>query len=201
MLAKRAIESLAEQQRTVVLTELRQLGVYIGQKDLQVLTERRPSAYHVRIAEEYLGTEADLDRLQWMVGVEILVLEGQGVTAGWLERVARMPSLKTLQIRRASLKDEDLKVLKSLDHLDILEFVYVPIGDNAVQYIEGLPLGTALRMFGTNVTPARFAELKDTLGDIETYFGRGGYLGVSIDQRAGVVISSLPEGSAARSAG
>lgn len=202
MLARRSLDSLATQQRTVVQEELTQLGAFIGFRDLQVLTQPRQQAFHVAIGENFLGTEQDLDRLQWMVGIEILVLEGPKVTGTWLRRAAQMPDLKVLQIRRADLSNDDLANLAGMQRLDTLELIYVPIGDDGLKHIEGLPLGSALRLFGTRVTASRFESLRESMSEMDSLiFGRGGYLGVSIDSQDGVTIRTLPEGSAAARAG
>lgn len=200
-LASRSLESLGMQQQQVVQEELKQLGVFVGFRDLQILTSQRPQAFHVQINESFLGTVEDLDRLQWMVGVNVLVLDGPQVTGDWLKCVALMPNLKTLQIKHASLKDEDIAQLVKMDHLEVLELIYVPIGDDAISHLKKLPITVALRLFGTQISANRFADLRESLGEIETLFGRGGYLGVKILQSPGVVIQEATRGGAAAAAG
>ena len=200
-LARRSLESLGYQQRMVVERELVQMGAFAGYANIQVITVANQELFHLRIDEDFTGNAEDLRRLQWLHGIEMLILEGEQVDRQWLLQASKMPNLRILQLRRTQLNQEDLKQLHQFPRLETLELIYSPIGDDSIDTLVELPVWGNLRLFGTRISPDGFSQLAEKLTDIELVYGRGGYLGVSIRDLNGVVISETIAGGAAQQAG
>jgi hypothetical protein len=200
-LARRSLESLGYQQRLVVERELVQMGAFAGYANIQVITVANQELFHLRIDEDFTGNAEDLRRLQWLHGIEMLILEGEQVDRQWLLQASKMPNLRILQLRRTRLNQEDLKQLHEFPRLETLELIYSSIGDESIDTLVELPVWGNLRLFGTRISPDGFSQLAEKLTDIELVYGRGGYLGVSIRDLNGVVISETIPGGAAQQAG
>jgi hypothetical protein len=200
-LARRSLESLGYQQRLVVERELVQMGAFAGYANIQVITVANQELFHLRIDEDFTGNAEDLRRLQWLHGIEMLILEGDQVDRQWLLQASKMPNLRILQLRRTRLNQEDLKQLHEFPRLETLELIYSPIGDESIDTLVELPVWGNLRLFGTRISQDGFLQLAEKLTDIELVYGRGGYLGVSIRDLNGVVISETIAGGAAQQAG
>lgn len=200
-LARRSLESLGYQQRLVVERELVQMGAFAGYANIQVITVANQELFHLRIDEDFTGKAEDLRRLQWLHGIEMLIFEGEQVDRQWLLQASKMPNLRILQLRRTRLNQEDLKQLHQFPRLETLELIYSPIGDESIDTLVELPVWGNLRLFGTRISADGFSQLAEKLTDIELVFGRGGYLGVSIRDLNGVVISETIPGGAAQQAG
>ncbi len=200
-LARRSLESLGYQQRLVVERELVQMGAFAGYANIQVITVANQELFHLRVDEDFTGNSEDLRRLQWLHGIEMLILEGEQVDRQWLLQASKMPNLRILQLRRTRLNQEDLKQLHEFPRLETLELIYSPIGDESIDTLVELPVWGNLRLFGTRISSDGFSQLAEKLTDIELVFGRGGYLGVSIRDLNGVVISETIAGGAAQQGG
>jgi|LakMenEpi03Aug12_release.lakeMendotaPanAssembly.Ray.scaffolds.fasta_scaffold00133_76 hypothetical protein len=200
-LARRSLDSLGYQQRRVVERELVQMGAFAGYANIQVITVANQELFHLRIDEDFTGNAEDLRRLQWLHGIEMLILEGEQVDRQWLLQASKMPNLRILQLRRTRLNQEDLKQLHEFPRLETLELIYSSIGDESIDTLVELPVWGNLRLFGTRISPDGFSQLAEKLTDIELVYGRGGYLGVSIRDLNGVVISETIPGGAAQQAG
>ncbi|MFM8174376.1 MAG: PDZ domain-containing protein [Pirellulaceae bacterium] len=200
-LARRSLDSLGYQQRRVVERELVQMGAFAGYANIQVITVANQELFHLRIDEDFTGNAEDLRRLQWLHGIEMLILEGEQVDRQWLLQASKMPNLRILQLRRTRLNQEDLKQLHEFPRLETLELIYSSIGDESIDTLVELPVWGNLRLFGTRISPDGFSQLAEKLTDIELVYGRGGYLGVSIRDLNGVVISETIAGGAAQQAG
>ncbi|MFN5467864.1 MAG: PDZ domain-containing protein [Pirellulaceae bacterium] len=200
-LARRSLESLGYQQRLVVERELVQMGAFAGYANIQVITVANQELFHLRVDEDFTGNSEDLRRLQWLHGIEMLILEGEQVDRQWLLQASKMPNLRILQLRRTRLNQEDLQQLHEFPRLETLELIYSPIGDESIDTLVELPVWGNLRLFGTRISSDGFSQLAEKLTDIELVFGRGGYLGVSIRDLNGVVISETIAGGAAQQGG
>ncbi|MFO0064769.1 MAG: hypothetical protein ACK523_02280, partial [Pirellulaceae bacterium] len=175
-LARRSLESLGYQQRLVVERELVQMGAFAGYANIQVITVANQELFHLRVDEDFTGNSEDLRRLQWLHGIEMLILEGEQVDRQWLLQASKMPNLRILQLRRTRLNQEDLQQLHEFPRLETLELIYSPIGDESIDMLVELPVWGNLRLFGTRISSDGFSQLAEKLTDIELVFGRGGYL-------------------------
>ncbi len=201
MLADRALGSIGEHQRYVSERELVQLGAESGFTNIQVLTDLRRDCYVLRMKSNFRGTALDLEHLQWLYGIEHLSIDGPQIDGKWLKQIAKMPSLRILQIRHASLRAEDLAWLEDLPQLETLEILYTDADDRWIDAISRLPVSSNMRLFGTKITPYGLAEIKGRMSDIDIIFGKGGYLGVGMFDAQSSMIGSIRAGGAANLAG
>jgi hypothetical protein len=77
-------------------------------------------------------------------------LQGARVTAADLERLAALPSLKTLILKRATFPTSALKVVGKLKSLEYLVLMDTSLGDDALKHLEGL---TGLKTLDLGLNP------------------------------------------------
>lgn len=155
----------------------------------------------VTLDDEWKGTDKDILKLRFLREIERITLEGARVRTSWLKPLAALPNLQLLAIKRAELDDAAIKLLTDLRAPNLeLEFKYVPITDGAVPDLAGMKFVSALRIYGTKITPAGAANLKNSLPDVD--FRQGAFLGVGCNPNpVGCEILVIHPNSAADRAG
>lgn len=181
---------------------LSRLSAYIGLEPdkLFAMNMQYEMLYVLRLNEAFRGTIDDLNCARWLTDVRVVRLIGPRIDRKWLEQIAKIPNLRTLQIRHTSIASEDLKVLHSLDRLEGLEILYTPIDDKAIEILGNLPFCSRMRLFGTQISEDGAEKLKNQLEGSDVTFGLGGFLGIGSNQD-GLVISHITAGSGAENAG
>ncbi len=201
-LALNVIDAIRENQSVRSTEYLGRLSAFIGlERDkLFAMNMQYEMLYVLRINEAFLGTVEDLKCAKWLSDVQVVRLIGPRIDREWLEQIAKIPNLRTLQIRHTAITSEDLKVLYSLNRLEGLEILYTPIDDGAIEILGRLPLWGRLRVFGTKMSAEGAEKLKEQLEGMDVTFGLGGFLGIGSNQDT-LVISQVMAGGGAEKAG
>ncbi len=127
-------------------------------------------------------------------------LDGKSISDELIREVLTMPALRRLVLRGQNINNSTLTVLFEARELEHLELAYASVDDGAIETLVDLPLVGSLRLFGTKLSPAGAARVKQQLDGLEIYIGKGGFLGVrtsGIDLR----INSVTKGSASELGG
>lgn len=154
----------------------------------------------VRFPADWTPQGEVLKWLPWLYGPTTAAVEGSAASAEVLAAIGSMPNVRQVQIRDAELSAEAIEQLGKLKRIDLLELLFVHIGDEAADLaaIAELPLRHTLVLTGTEFDEADVEKLAMQLPGLEITFSRGGFLGVQC-QPTGIdcrVQSVLP-GSAA----
>ncbi|NLF71908.1 MAG: PDZ domain-containing protein [Candidatus Anammoximicrobium sp.] len=190
---------LVRQERAI--QELRQLGADIGDRQAD-LTFGLVEGYAVQLGAGWQGTLQDLSRLRWLRDAGAVVLDGPQVTDEWLSYVAAMHGLTMLTVKRASVSHEGLQHLTTLKELSVLNLMYVPLGDRAIETLRRLQGVGKFRIYGGRLTDAGVAKLREDLPNSDIDFRRGAFLGVGCQDAAeGCTIYTVRPSSAAEKAG
>lgn len=156
----------------------------------------------VRFPADWTPQEEVLKWLPWLYGPTTAAVEGSAASAEVLAAIGRMPNIRQVQIRDAELSAEAIEQLGKLKRIDLLELLFVQIGDEAADLaaIAELPLRHTLVLTGTEFDEADVEKLAMQLPGLEITFSRGGFLGVQC-QPTGIdcqVQSVLPNSAADR---
>jgi membrane-associated protease RseP (regulator of RpoE activity) len=147
----------------------------------------------------------DIEVLQWLAwvdGYDNARVEGRSVRLEVIREVVKMPSLRSLILADAEIRDDALDPLAELKRLDTLEFQYSRLEESHGDLIAALPLRTSLILMGTGLSEQRANRLKEELPGLQIQYRRGGFLGVMcIDNFDVCEVTGIQEGSAAEAAG
>ncbi len=198
--AEKILQVIGVGQREAAIRLLDTLKVSLRDRELQVMSSRVYQKQPLVIDRKFTGTADDLACLKWLTDVEFVRLEGTQISRQVLKHVIALPHLKKLQLIETELNVEDLAILKDAPDLDLLEFVYSPIGDESVDLLLKLPVWGNLYLFGTKLSSSGQQSLKSQLDGVELFMSRGGFLGVQANGNS-PVINEVVRGGAAESAG
>ena len=200
ILAAKILQVIGAEQREEAVRLLDSLKVSLRDREVQVMSSKVYWKQPLVMGRNFTGTEADLACLKWLTDIEFARLEGPKISRQVLKQVITLPHLKKLQLIETDLNVEDLAVLKDAPDLDLLEFVYSPIGDEAVDLLLKLPVSGNLYLFGTKLSASGQQSLMSQLDGVEMFLSRGGFLGVQALGNS-AVINEVVRGGAAEAAG
>ncbi len=198
--AQNTLSDLTIRQSVTATNRLRQLGVFIDNERVQIVTAQLPH-YLMKLDDSYRGTSAELSQLRWLIEVEMVRLTGVVVDHVVLENVVALPNLKILQLRDVNLSVEDFELLTGVRKLETLEILYSPIDSSFVPILSELPVTSNLRLFGTKLTDADIEMLSENLDGVEIIHGKGGFLGISSESINSTVVGQVTPGGGAAVAG
>jgi len=198
--AQKILQVIGEEQSNAALAKLETLKVSVADRQLQVISSSNEVKDALIIDEFFSGTAQDLECVRWLSMVEFVRLEGPKITRETLQQIVKIPNLKRLQLANTQLKSTDIDILLEAPDLDLLEFIYTPIGDESVELLTHLPVWGNMYLFGTDLTPSGQAELKSKIDGPDVLIARGGFLGVRC-QATSVIVDGVVQDGAAEAAG
>ena len=194
--AEKILQVIGADQRDAALDLLEACKAPMRERELQVMSTKFFVRNPLVIDRRFTGNAADLACLKWLTDVEFARLEGPQIDREVLQHVISLPHLKKLQLVETLLTAEDLVVLRDAPDLDLLEFVYSPIGDEAVEILTSLPVWGNVYLFGTKLSQSGQQALKSRLDGIELFMSRGGFLGVQALGNSSIISAVVPGGAA-----
>lgn len=198
VLAQKIIQSIAVQMREQALERLERVGIVCADRHLSVLTQLKNVENALVIDEQFTGTDEDLALLPWLFDVQFVKLEGPTVNSSMLEKIVKLPQLRSLQIIETNLQSEDLRPLLAAPDMDLIEILYSPIDDKCIKILENVPIFGDLQLFGTEVSAAGAEELIAGIETANVFVGRGGFLGITCEPSSLVIQESIPDGPASK---
>ncbi|MFK7735525.1 MAG: PDZ domain-containing protein [Pirellulaceae bacterium] len=201
-LAENSLNAISDIQEQQAIEILLQHEARIGPRDFSLngqLGYSTENALHIN--EAFTGDEDVVRWIPFVKSVETVCLEGSKINRNMLEAVSRMKGVVNIKLKDVSLEEEDLWLLGRFRNLQHLGLVYVKLKDSAVDILADLPVSSTMKIYGTGISEAAFQELKSQTGDLEFYYGMGGFLGVSPRSAGGTEIARVTGGSAADVAG
>ncbi len=199
-LSRRTMEAIASKLRVECERRLRELGAIIDVGPVQVLSYPT-EVFHLEIDERFTGTAADLEALVHLIDIEYAVLSGNNIKPQMLEKVALLPNLKYLQLKKVPLTRADLRLLQGFPPIDTLDIVYCPISDDSIDDLAAIGGVSQLSLFGTGMSREAAERLKEKAKQLEVVFHRGGFLGIRSRDQNGITIDIVVEGGPAEKAG
>ena len=201
--AATALSTLNELRRERALDDLEKLGALLLKTEVSNGFERMSTVTGITLGSDFRGQPNDLRRLTWIdIPHFQVILQGPQATDAWLKYLPEMPSLKSLQIKRAAVTAEGLKLLPKLGRLTEFAIFYSPLTDDIGEHLEACRGLAELKLYGTKITRARIDRLQGALIATKIDFRSGGFLGVGGQQTAfGCQVSLVDRESAAGKAG
>jgi len=198
--AEKILQVVGAEQRDLAIKRLEDCRLSLLDRRIQVMSGSSDEKMPLVIDRKFTGTAEDLGCLKWLTDVQLARLEGPGISRDILKQVLLLPHLKKLQLVETELTIDELAVLRDAPDLDLLEFVYSPIGDEAVELLSDLPVWGNVYLFGTKLTQNGQQMLKYKLDGQELFISRGGFLGVQALGNS-TKINMIVDGGAAQKAG
>jgi hypothetical protein len=199
--ARAAIDEVRQERQTQAYTRLTAAGVQIGYREF-VIHSRSISTEVVWIDKKWKGDTDVLRWLRWIKRIDHALIEGEAVRREVIEHVARMPDLRTVVMREATLHDDVFEPLAALSRIDELEFRYIRLSLDDADKIASLPIRVSLGLMGTGLPVEGAQRLREALPGVNLVYKQGGFLGVvcnSFSPRC--QIDALKPGGAAANAG
>lgn len=199
--AKAALNEIRRDRQSQALTRLVAAGVQIGFRDF-VIDSRSIHAEVLVIDKSWKGDPEVLRWLRWVNYVENAVIEGDSVREEVLRQVVRMPALRTIVMREATIRDDIFGPLSTLSRIDQLEFRYITLTVNDAEKLAKLPLRVSLSLMGTGLPVDGAQLLRTALPGIKLAYKQGGFLGVICNQFSQrCQVDNVKPGSSAATAG
>ncbi|MEQ1825442.1 MAG: PDZ domain-containing protein [Pirellula sp.] len=198
--AQKILQAIGNEQQEAAQDKLLHMGIDIRDRQMQVISSRVEVRNALVIDPSFTGVEADLECLRWLSMVEFVKLEGPRISRETLKHVIKIPNLKRLQLINTNLQSTDIDVLLDAPDLDLLEFVYAPIGDESIELLTQLPVIGDLYLFGTKLSADGQRDLKARIDGPDLLVSRGGFLGIQC-QHTSVIIEDVVANGAAEAAG
>jgi hypothetical protein len=194
--AQKILQAIGDHQQDVSQTKLLSMGIDVRDRQLQIISSKVEVPNALVIDETFDGDVEDLECIRWLSMVSFVKLEGARINRRLLTFVTKMPNLNRLQLVNTNLQKADIEVLLDAPELDLLEFIYAPIGDESIELISQLPVIGNLYLFGTQLTADGSRALKEKVDGPELLVSRGGFLGVQCMQSSVVIEDVVPNGAA-----
>lgn len=103
-------------------------------------------------------------------GIEVSFhLGDRQVSADVLSRVADLPNVVTLNLKRTNINNNDLRHISQMHSLKKLHLELTKIDDRAIRYLSGLKKLQYLNLFGTSVSDVGLKELHSNRGLTHLY--------------------------------
>jgi hypothetical protein len=112
------------------------------------------------------ATDADLEHLKGLTGLQVLVLSDTQVTDAGLEHLKGLTGLQYLHLWGMRVTDAGLEHLKALTRLQVLVLSDTQVTDAGLEYLKGLTALRELWLPHTQVTPAGVEQLKKYLPNV-----------------------------------
>ena len=167
--------SLAREKQSQEL--LAAAGVKIGYAEFAISS----SQINDQIVYLDAGWNGDIEMLRWLrwiKGVKYALLHGDSVNASVMEYVVRMPDLRIVVVRDATLDSDIFTPLAKLTRIDQLQFSYVKLTDTNVEKITKLPVRVQLGLMGTDLSVEAVAKIRNAMPGLKIEHKFGGFLGV-----------------------
>lgn len=199
--ARDALSKLDALRQQRALDELERLGALVDRTYQETSSWLGP-LFMIEINSNWRGGADDLRWLQYLHDVQQITFVGPQVEDAWLARIAGMPNVKLVKIKRANITDAGLAPLKTLEQLEFVRLLYMDIGDDAVVHLVPCQRATKIDLFGTKVTGKGEDELRKAVA-ARIDRRRGAFLGISPNDpdNAAWEIRTVTEGTAADQAG
>ncbi|MEM6364008.1 MAG: PDZ domain-containing protein [Planctomycetota bacterium] len=199
--ATQAIQEVGEVRRVQALRTLAAANVFIGDSRF-VLNARDEVKRVLQIDDSFRGPDAILDLLQWIDQIGFVRLRGSALRRNTIAGIAKMPDVKTIALVEGEIDMDSLRELGSLSRIQHLDFRYVPLTAEMVDYLATLPITISLTLNGTGAPAENVAALQRTLPGLQVEYKQGGFLGVKcIDTMNECIINEVVLGSGAATAG
>ncbi len=199
--ARAALDDIRSQRQVQAYSRLTNAGVQIGFRDF-VIHSRAMNQEVVWIDKKWRGDVEALSWLRWINRIDHVLIEGDAVRRDVLNQVVKMPDLRTIVIRDATIRDDIYEPLSTLSRIDELEFRYTPLSVDDADKIALLPIRVSLGLMGTGMPIEGAQKLREALPGLNLVYKQGGFLGVvcnSFSPRC--QIDALKPGGAADDAG
>ena len=198
--ARDALEKLDDLRQDKALRRLADLGAVVDRDHIEMPLQF--SAFMVEINDQWRGTVEDLRWLRYLRDVEHITFSGPQVDDRWLTYITGLPNVFVVKIKRANITDAGLAPLKTLDRLQYLRLLYVPLGDGAVPALGECKRVSRLDIYGSKMTAAGADKLHELLA-ARIDRRNGAFLGIMPDviDNAAWEIRQVTPGSAADKAG
>lgn len=199
--ARAALDEIRRDRQSQALTRLAAAGIQVDYRDF-VIDSRSLHAKVLVIDKTWKGDPEILRWLRWVKDVENAVIEGDAVRHEVLLQVVRMPALRSIVMREATLRDDVFGPLLTLSRIDQLEFRYIPLTIEDAEKIAKLPLRVSLSLMGTGLPVEGAQMLRTAVPGIKLAYKQGGFLGVICNQFSPrCQVDNVKPGSAAAMAG
>ena len=173
--ARATLRLLASVRQERALEALSEAGARIHREDVQY------GPLGIEFSERWHGKLKDLQHLRWISNVTTVNLSGERFGDRFLTALSRLESVERLVIQGTAVTDVGMANVEKLTGLRWLFVFHTPITDSAVKHLLALPRLDEVKLYGTQVTAAGVAELKESFGDRGTVDRRaGGFLGVAL---------------------
>ncbi len=201
-LANTAVNEIREIRSRQALEALDRAGIFIGVDEFVVRAVISPPQMVVQIDDRWSGDVESLKWLRWVHHVEYARVKGPALKSEVLEQVALMPDLKILAIAEGNIDVATLTPIQRMDHLDSLEFRYVPLTPELGDQIAKIPMRISLNLMGTGISKEKVEQMRESLPGLSIDHRQGGFLGVSCLSGFNVCrVNDIVAGSAAETAG
>lgn len=200
--ARAAIDDLRRERESQAYNKLSAAGVQIGFREFVIHSRSINNQEVVWIDKKWKGDLKALSWLRWVKRIEYALIEGDAVRQEVLQQVVKMPDLRTIVMRDATVRDDIFSPLGELSRIDELEFRYVRLSLEDAEKIARLPVRVSLGLMGTGIPLEGKQQIIDAMPNLRLEYKEGGFLGVicsSFSPRC--QIDGLKAGGAAANAG
>ncbi|MDG2012244.1 MAG: PDZ domain-containing protein [Pirellulaceae bacterium] len=200
-LALETINQMGEAMQNRALEQLREKGAEI-KVNQNFGRFSRSNNFEIMIGPKFQGELDDFAMLPWLEGETKLTLIGEKINDAIIEKVAAMPSLYWLVIKRGTITNQSVDTLRDVKTLRYLHFYYVPIDDQSVESLVELKNLLQLRLFGTGVSREKGAWAQQAMASTDVDWRNGAFLGIYFNDTEGPCeVSDVVKDSAADKAG
>ena len=199
--AQAAVDEVREYRAGQARKALKDAGVFVGLDEFAIRAISQPRMI-VQIDDGWRGDIESLQWLRWLRGVENARVKGAAVRRDVLDRVTKIPGLKSLAIVDGKLDDATLEPLMKMDRIHSLEFRYVELTEYQAEQVASLPIRVSLNLMGTGIPLAKVESMRSSLPGLQIDHRQGGFLGVTcLDSTSACAINGVLPNSAAEEAG
>jgi len=199
--ARAALDEIRRERQSQAHSRLAGSGIQIGFREF-VIDSSAINTEVVWIDKKWNGDADVLRWLRWINRVDHVLIEGDAVRREVLEHVVRMPDLRTIVLREATIRDDIFQPLESLSRIDQLEFRYITLQPEHAEKLARLSIRVSLSLMGTNLPVSGAQSLREAFPGIKLTYKHGGFLGVQCSQLSpNCQIDRVTIGGAAAKAG
>ena len=178
MAAKQALDDIRQQRQVQAYERLATAGVQIGFRDFVLHSRSMTNQEAVWIDKKWKGDVEALRWLRWVHRVDHVMIEGDAVRREVLEQVVRMPDLRTIVLREATVRDDIFEPLATLSRIDDLELRYIRLNLEDADRLAQLPIRVSLGLMGTGLPAAGADKIREAIPGLNVIHKQGGFLGV-----------------------
>jgi hypothetical protein len=206
--AASALQSIHEMRYEQAHTRLAQLGAVFSVTNVQVAAQIPQEFGSVFFGPGWRGDLADVELVDWLTlyGPEenkrplMIILGGDQVDDAWLAEISKLHSIAVVQLRGGRFTEKGLAELQKLPQLEILEMLYAPVGDTAIESLAGFAAVGRMRLVGHQFSLEGEQRLRGMAEHVDFDIRRGGFLGVACRDNP-CVVTQVQENTAAEAAG